>query len=161
MTAHPPADSTLKAFPKLKHQHVIVCGYGPVGRLVAGQLEAMDVDITIIDLNERTVQTQRGLKRRILHGDATSPETLRAAGIDRADALILTMPNEDAAHKACQVARSLCPNIFIAARTRYLSKGMLVTQAGADQVIVEEVVTAEAMQHAVVHNLMKLGKSKD
>jgi len=55
--------------------------------------------------------------------------------------------------EACRVARELNPDIFIAARTNFVSKGMLCTQAGADCVIIEEIVTAKAMQRAITERL--------
>ena len=83
----------------------------------------------------------------------SNPKVLTEAGVSLADALILTIPDEEAAVRACAVARKLAPRIFIAARTNHVSQGMVASQAGADEVIVEEVVTADAMQRAVMRKL--------
>lgn len=135
-------------------KHVIVAGYGPVGRVVVEELESAKVEITIIELNKSTVDRVIQQGRKAIYGDVTDPDALAEAGIVEADALILAVPNEDLAVKACQVARKLNPNIFIAARTNFLSKGLLATEAGADHVVIEEVVTAEAMQKAVYERLL-------
>lgn len=134
--------------------HVIVAGYGPVGRAVAEQLERADADVTIVELNTTTIERQQQLRKVCVFGDVSDEDTLRRAGIERADALILTVPDEDRALRACEVARRLNPHIFIAARTNFLSKGLLATRAGADEVIVEEVVTAEAMKQAVLRRVL-------
>ncbi|MEX0654085.1 MAG: NAD(P)-binding protein [Phycisphaeraceae bacterium] len=136
-------------------RRAIVAGFGPVGRMTAEQLERAGLQVTIVETNLATIERQLHLDRRVLFGDVTDPDILRRAGIDGADALILTIPNEAAAVAACEVARRLNPAIFIAARTSFLSQGLLATQAGADHVVVEEVVTAEAMQRAVVDRLLK------
>lgn len=131
----------------------IVAGYGVVGRLVALELERMGHRVTIIELNLGTIEKQLGLDKNVIYGDVTEPQTLTRAGIDKARALVLAVPNEEHAVAACRIARELNPDIFIAARTNFVSKGMLCTQAGADCVIVEEVVTAKAMQQAVSDQL--------
>ena len=135
-------------------KHVIVAGYGPVGRVTVDALEAAGLVVTIIETNPATVQRVSGQGKRIVLGDVTSREALIDAGIDTAVALILAIPNEDVAVAACQVARELHPDIFISARTNFLSKGMLATRAGADHVVVEEVVTAQAMQEGVMKRLL-------
>jgi len=135
-------------------RRVVVAGFGPVGRVVAEQLRGAGVEVTIIDMNERTIATQSGLGLRAVLGDASDPAVLTAAGIAEADALILAIPNEDAAVKACGEARKLAPSLFIAARTNFVSRGLLATKAGADHVTIEELVTAEAMRKAVVKHFL-------
>jgi len=135
-----------------KYQKIIVAGYGPVGRTVVEELENQGMAVTIIDLNPITIKTQSGLGKKILHGDITDPAVLTAAGIHEADALILTVPDEKAVIQACVEARQLAPDIFISARTNHASKAMLATQAGANQVTVQEVVTARAMQEGVIQH---------
>ncbi len=137
------------------HHRAIVVGFGVVGRMVALELERQGLDVTIVELNLDTIEKQLGLNKNVIYGNVLEVETLKRAGIDRADVLILAVPNEEDAVQACKVARSLNPDIFIAARTNFVSKGMLCSQAGADCVIVEEVVTAQAMQKAVTDMLSK------
>lgn len=135
-----------------KYQKVIVAGYGPVGRTVVEELENQSMAVTIIDLNPATIQTQSNLGKTIVHGDITDPAVLKEAGILDADAIILTVPDEESVIRACAVARELAPDIFISARTNHVSKAMLATQAGADQVTVEEIITARAMQEGVIQH---------
>lgn len=132
----------------------IIAGYGPVGRTVESKLRDSGFDVVIVDLNLDTIQKQLTLDRPVVYGSCTEADTLHKAGIERADALILAIPNEEAAIEACRIARALNPRIFIAARTNFLSRGMLASQMGADAVVVEEVVTAEAMQKAVVEHFI-------
>ncbi len=135
------------------HHRAIVVGYGVVGRMVALELERRGMNVTIVEMNLNTIEKQLNLDKKVCYGDVLAPDTLTRAGIDSADVLVLAVPNELDAVNACRVARELNPDIFIAARTNYVSKGMLATQAGADCVIVEEIVTAKAMQDAVIEKL--------
>jgi ribosome-associated translation inhibitor RaiA len=136
----PPANGAKK--------HVIIAGFGPVGRRLADILGEAGVPVTIIDSNARTVGTQESLGRSIVHGDTTDPGVLVAAGLRDAVALAITIPDGEAASRASQVAKSLSPAVFIAARTRHLSEALRATQLGADAVTVEELVT-EQMATAV------------
>ncbi len=139
--------------------HVIVAGYGPVGRVVAERLEKAGLTVAVVDLNPKTIAQQMRVRRHVVYGDVSDPAVLEQVGIRDAIALILAIPDEAAAVRACSVARKLSPNIFIAARTNYLSKGLLPTPAGADHVVVQEVVTAEAMKQAVMDYLVENRKA--
>ena len=136
-------------------RRAIIAGYGPVGRFVADRLEKAGFELTLIELNEATVERQRAMGRTAVFGDCTDPAVLEAAGIRDADALILSIPVDDKVIEACGVARKLSADIFISARTNHMSKGMLARHAGANDVVVEEIVTAEAMQKSVVAQLME------
>ena len=133
-----------------QQRRVIVAGYGPVGRVIIDNLEEAGIDVTIIELNPNTVENQSRLGRSIIHGDAANPSVLERAGIGKADALIVTIPDQDAAVRACSVARQLVPDIYIAVRTKHLSRSFLAAEAGADHVTSEEIAVAEQMQRAVM-----------
>ncbi len=146
-----PADahaSAPQAIP-VRHRRVIIAGYGLVGRVVADALTAKGADATIIDMNPATVQTQGRLGRRIVFGDVSNPDVLESAGLHEADALILTIPDEEIVLRACQEARKLNPSVIIIARTNYVSKGMVATGLGANHVVIEELATAESMEKII------------
>lgn len=128
----------------------IVAGFGPVGRLVAEGLADAGFEVTILEANLQTVEQQKMLGRKIIFGNACVADDLIAAGVETADTLVLTMPNEDDALVASRTAHAIRPEVFISARTNFVSKGMLAMQNGADHVVVEELVTAEAMREAIV-----------
>ncbi|MEM7624990.1 MAG: NAD(P)-binding protein [Planctomycetota bacterium] len=145
MSADPPP-------PSRDTRSAIVVGFGPVGRLVAEGLADAGFEVTILEANLKTVEEQKLLGRKMILGNACVADDLIAAGLETADTLVLTMPNEDDALVACQTAHAIRPEVFISARTNFVSKGMLAMQNGADHVVVEELVTAEAMRDAVVRH---------
>ncbi len=134
-------------------RRVIVAGYGPVGRVVAEQLTRDGVSVKVIELNLSTIERQLNLDKSVIYGDVCDPKILERAGIHEAEALVVTIPDAQAALRACRVARSLAPKIVIALRVNHLSEGLEAKQAGADEVIVEELVTAQAMRDAVCSRL--------
>lgn len=133
----------------------IVAGFGPVGRAVADALARRGLAVTIIEINPQTVQRQFGLGRSVVYGDARNPEVLDQAGIHHAAVVVLTVPDEDAVLAACRTARALNPAVFIAARANTVSKGMMARELGADDVVIEELVTAEAMAGQVIDGLTR------
>lgn len=115
--------------------HVIIVGFGLAGRCVADLLDTEKIPYVIIEMNPATVATQAALGRRIFHGDVADASLLAEAGLASASILALTIPDEDAVLAATSLARRLRPEIYIIARTQYASKGMAVSQLGADDVI--------------------------
>ena len=140
-------------------RRVIIAGYGPVGRAVAQQLDHDGVNVKVIELNLSTIERQLDLDKSIIYGDVSDPNILKQAGIHNAEAIVVTIPDAQAAIHACRVARALAPKIIIAVRVNHLSEGLKAKQAGADEIIVEEWVTAQAMQEAVCDRLKRLDDS--
>lgn len=132
---------------------VVIAGYGPVGRHMAERFTALGVPFTVIDLNPTTIAKQTKLGRAMVFGDVTNTEVLESAGVSHADAVVLTIPDEEATLAACAIIRRMNPEAFIAARTNYLSRGIQARSAGADAVVVEEIATAEAMEREVLGKL--------
>ena len=71
-----------------RHRAVVI-GYGPTGRTVVRLLRANGIVPTVVDLNMDTVRSLQQDGIDAIYGDATRPETLEAAGVARADSLIL------------------------------------------------------------------------
>lgn len=134
-------------------KRMIIAGFGPVGRAVADSLAGRGIDITLVDTNPETVRSQSRLGRSIIHGDATDPDILVAAGVGSASAIVITVPDPDTALRACRAARALSPGIFIATRTGHLRQAMHAHQVGVDSITIEEIATAEAMARVVADRL--------
>jgi CPA2 family monovalent cation:H+ antiporter-2 len=149
------------ATPVRRPRRVIIAGFGPVGRTLADRFEVQRVRTTIIELNPSTVKRQYTLGRTVVYGDATNREVLEQAGIHDADAIILTIPDDEATMRACQLARELNPHIFIAARASFLSGKFTAMTLGADSVTVEEVATATAMEREVLDALSRWLAKRD
>ena len=143
-----PANARLR--PSDRAKHVIIAGYGPIGRLIAEELERAGINYTVVELNPATVQEQSRRGRRVIFGDVGNLEVLESAGIGDADALVLTIPDEEAVLRTCAVARRRAPEIFIAARTRVVSKKAGLMEVGADSVTVDEMSAALTMLRAVM-----------
>ena len=112
--------------------HVIICGWGRVGRVVADQLSAHGLEFVVVDVDEERLQ---GIGYPSLVGDATDDDVLRAAGIDRARALVCVMSNDAADLYVTLSGRALNPSLFIVGRVRVADSEEKIRRAGADRVI--------------------------
>lgn len=114
------------------HDHVIVCGWGRVGRTIAAYLSGANRPLVVVDRDGDRVAD---CGHPTVIGDATDDGVLRAAGIEHAGALIAAL-NTDADNLYVTLSgRSLRPDLFIVARARVESAEPKLLQAGADRVV--------------------------
>ena len=117
------------------HNHVILCGYGRIGREIAEQLSAESIDTLVVEMDpDRSAEAiQRGL--RVLQADATLDETLQEAGIGHCRALVAALPSNAANLYVILSARGLAPRLRLIARADSGEAEAKLRLAGADQVV--------------------------
>ncbi len=129
------------------HGHVVLCGWGRVGRAVAADLEREGRHVVVVDSDPTRVAN---VTMPTIVGDATLDTTLRAAGIERAHALIAALA-EDADNLFVTLSgRSLNPALFIVARARQDESIGKLARAGADRVVNPQELGAARMAGFVV-----------
>jgi voltage-gated potassium channel len=111
--------------------HVVVCGWGRIGRRAAVDLAAAGRDVVVIDRDEAV----RDAPVPFIVGDATDDAVLAAAGLGRASTLIAVLNGDSDNVYLTLSARDLRPDIFIIARARVESAEARLLQAGADRVV--------------------------
>lgn len=112
--------------------HVIVCGWGRVGRVVADHLTARGIEFVVLDVDADRLA---GVPFPAIVGDATDDAVLREAGINRARALVAVMSNDASNLYVTLSGRSLNPRLFIVGRARVVDSEEKIRRAGADRVI--------------------------
>ncbi|MEK6702838.1 MAG: cation:proton antiporter [Planctomycetota bacterium] len=138
--------------------HVVVAGFGPAGRAVADRLEIAGVTVTVIELNAKVVERQAQMgKRKVVFGDATNTEVLESAGVRTAAAVVITVPDEEAALRATGAVKAMNPGVYVVTRTSFLAGSFRAQQLGADHVTVDEVAVAETLQREVLQRLKARG----
>jgi len=117
------------------HNHVILCGYGRIGREIAEQLTRENVPLLVVemDVERREAAEERGLA--VLMADATLDETLLDAGIHRCRALVAALPNNASNLYVVLSARGMAPNCRLIARSDSEEAERKLRLAGADQVV--------------------------
>ena len=118
--------------------HVVVFGFGLGGRLLTRALKDIGQRYVVVELNAATVREGREAGEPILYGDASHPEALAAARIDRALAVVAMLSDPDASLRLTRVVRSLAPSVPVVVRTRYRAEAERLQEAGATLAVAEE-----------------------
>jgi voltage-gated potassium channel len=114
------------------NDHVIVCGWGRVGRAIARELVAMDAEAIVIDNDPERLQD---VPHPVLLGDATEDDVLERAGVRRARAVVAALSTDAGNLFVTISARALKPDLFIVARVRVEDNEAKLRRAGADRVV--------------------------
>jgi voltage-gated potassium channel len=122
--------------------HVIICGWGRVGRALARYVTGAGTDVVVVD---RDADRLAACPYPSVHGDATLDEVLRDAGIGRARVLAAAL-NTDADNVYVTITgRAMSPDLFIISRARVQSSEDKLARAGANRVVNPQSLGGERM----------------
>jgi len=122
--------------------HIIVCGYGRMGRSICQRLRQSRSRLVVIDQNtQKTAQAEKDGCLYVL-GDASEESVLRDAGIERAGGLVAVLDTDAANVYVTLIARGLNPQVFIAARAEQIESESRLLRAGANKAICPQVIGA-------------------
>lgn len=127
--------------------HVVLCGLGRVGRAVAADLSRSGREVVVVDADASRVVD---IDLPAIVGDATDDAVLRAAGIERASALVAALAGDAENLFVTLTGRALRPDLFIVARARAEESIAKLTRAGADRVVNPQELGAARMSSFVV-----------
>ncbi len=128
--------------------HVIVCGFGRVGRSATRYLLDRGHRVVLVDTDETRLA---GLTEPSVHGDAASDDVLRAAGIDRARALVCALDTDADTTYATLSARALRPDLVIISRARTLGSKEKLVLAGATRAVNPQLIGGRRMASFALH----------
>ncbi len=119
--------------------HVIVCGYGRNGKQACEQLKIHNRSFVVVEKKPELIdQIRNDNKTLYVEGDATRDEILIDAGINHANALITTLPDDADNVFVVLTARGLNANLKIISRASEDSSFNKIKRAGADNVIMPD-----------------------
>lgn len=133
--------------------HYIIAGFGRVGQRVATQLEAADKAFVVLDNNLAVIAVARERGLLYLEADATSDHDLRAAGIERAEALLACADSDVKNVYITLSARSLNPDLYIVARASDSDAERNLYNAGASRVVSPYTMAGNRMAHLALQPL--------
>ncbi len=134
--------------------HVIIVGYGVNGRNLARMLGRVGIPFIVLEMNPDAVRTERKRGRPIMYGDATRPEILKLARIDRARVLVLAISDAGATRSAVDLARRLNRELHIVVRSRYVQEVAALRAVGTDEVVPEEFETSIEISSRVLRRYL-------
>jgi CPA2 family monovalent cation:H+ antiporter-2 len=130
--------------------HVIICGYGPVGRNLREALAKCGIDHLVVELNADTVKSLQREGVKVLFADARQPEVLEMAAVGRARSIAFTFPDAESAIAGTRLAREKNPEILVYARAKFSAEAHELREAGVNQVFHDERESGAAMMKSIV-----------
>lgn len=140
-----------EGFPKKRHGHVIIVGFGLNGRNLAKVLKEAEIPYIVLEMNSDTVREMKKKGEPIYYGDGTSRELLHKLGIEKAKLLVIAISDPASTRGIVSIARHENPDIYIIVRTRYLVEVDDLRMLGANEVIPEEFETSIEIFSRVLH----------
>jgi voltage-gated potassium channel len=131
--------------------HVIICGYGRIGQMLARELQAGKCDFVVVERGDGRMTAAREGGFLSLQGDATDEDVLRLAGVSRARALATVLPDDAANVFITLSARSINRDLTIIARGEAATTESKLIQAGADRVVLPTRIGAERMAELLLY----------
>ncbi|MBW4481836.1 MAG: NAD-binding protein [Tildeniella torsiva UHER 1998/13D] len=131
--------------------HVIICGFGRIGQLVARKLKRDRQPFIIVDNDPERVALAQEQGYLMHQGNATDETALEAAGIHRAKSLATVLPNDAANVFITLTAREMNPALMILARGEMPSTEKKLRLAGANHVVLPASISALRMAHLISH----------
>ena len=118
-------------------RHVVICGFGRSGQHLAKMLEQEGIGYVALDVDPDLVREAAAAGDSVVFGDAARRETLVAAGVRRAAALVITYADTASALKVMHHAQELRPSLAVIVRTQDDHDLDKLMQAGATEVVPE------------------------
>ncbi|MEM9003175.1 MAG: NAD-binding protein [Cyanobacteria bacterium P01_F01_bin.86] len=131
--------------------HVIICGYGRIGQMVAKQLKAAHQPFVIVDNNPDRIELAREQSYLMYQGNATDEMNLQAVQIDKARTLATVLPDDAANVFITLTAREMNPGLTILARGELPSTEKKLRLAGANHVVLPATISGARMAHLITN----------
>ncbi|PAX52185.1 cation:proton antiporter domain-containing protein [Brunnivagina elsteri] len=136
--------------------HVVVCGYGRVGKNLVKLLQQHDFPVVVIDQSESRVQQLRDAKIPYVYGNCVSFHVLETAGVNYAKGMAIALPDPMSSRMSLKRALELSPELDIVVRANNNKSIEVFYQLGAREVVQPEF---EASLEMATHLLTDLGLS--
>ena len=115
--------------------HVVICGLGRLGSLVAQNLEAQGIPYSAIDLNPAIAGQYRRRGQHVINGSVSSEVVLEAAGVGRARIMVISTGDFASTWVAAQHALKMNPDLDIVVRVRWRDEAERFIRLGVRGVV--------------------------
>jgi CPA2 family monovalent cation:H+ antiporter-2 len=144
--------------PAVLSGHVVLVGYGRVGRRVAATLRGRQVPIVVIEEIRELVEELRASGIPAVSGDAGEAAVLVQGHVARASVLVVAVPDTSRVRRMVEIARTLNPPIEILLRTHSDEEAALFTRENLGRVFMGEEELASAMAVFALGRLEETGR---
>lgn len=134
-------------------EHVLIVGYGRVGRRIGEALIERGIPIVVAEQNREVVEQLRSRGIPAVSGDASDPAVLIQAHVHRAHLLVIATPDTFRARKMIEIARTLKPDVETLVRTHSDEEAELLRKEQAGMVFIGEHELALSMTRHVLERM--------
>jgi CPA2 family monovalent cation:H+ antiporter-2 len=137
-----------------RQNHVVVCGYGRVGRNIVRLLLDHHYPVLVIDQSEQAAEKLRDAGIPYIYGNATSIPVLEKAAVDQAKGMAITLPDAMSTRLCLKRALEFAPDLDVVVRANRDADIEVLYQLGAREVVQPEF---EASLELSTHLLIGMG----
>ncbi len=141
-------------------RHVMICGFGRVGRHLAAELEREAVPFVVVDDSDEKIEEVESLGYLFVNGDATAEHVLEDAGIGRATAVVACVNTDADNVLVALTAKGMVPGLTVIGRVKADENEAKLLRAGADRVIAPSTIggkrIAQLLTRPVVADFLEL-----
>jgi voltage-gated potassium channel len=130
--------------------HIIICGYGRVGRRVAEEFRSSAFDYVVVDFTQEALEAAREHGDLIVEGNGTNDESLEEAGLPYARGLVAASDDDADNLYIVLSARAARPDLMIVARASNADAAKKLKLAGADRVVEPYLAAGRMMANLVL-----------
>ena len=141
-------------------KHVIVCGYGRVGKNTVAFLQDLGINCVAIELDSDLVKQAAAAKEPVSFGDADSLKLLQACGLSKAAMVVVSMSDFNTASKIVRRIRAVDIELPIIVRARKEIHLFELYQAGASDVIADQFDTSQMLSREILERFHLLGANQ-
>jgi len=133
--------------------HVIVVGYGRVGKRIFEQFTKQGITVVVIDYSRERIEDLREHGHIALAGDGSQPAMLIKAGVARAAAVFVAAPDSTSVRNATEAVRALNPTVEIVMRTHSKEESQFMDAIALGRAFFGEQELADSMVSPVLNRL--------
>jgi CPA2 family monovalent cation:H+ antiporter-2 len=132
--------------------HVVICGYGRVGKYIGRALQMSNVPFLVVDYNQHTLASLRGAGIQTVYGDPADKDVLDYAQVDLAKSVVIAIPDRHTQEMIIGNALSLNRRIKIICRTHHEEDQRHLKSLGVQTVIQPEFEAALTVVNKLLHD---------
>jgi monovalent cation:H+ antiporter-2, CPA2 family len=118
-----------------QENHVVVCGYGQVGRNIVRLLRDHQYPVVVVEQSEQAIQELREAEIPYVYGNAVSLHVMEAAGVGRAKGMAIALPDPMSTRLCLKRALEITPDLDVVVRAGQDKDIELLYQLGAREVV--------------------------
>ena len=118
--------------------HIIICGFGRVGKWVGRVLTAMNIPFVVIDYNQDVIGSLQKQNTPVIYGDSAEQNILDQANLKNARAIVVTIPDRLTQEEVISYAQTVAPNASIFARAHNDNDAKILARFNIERIIQPE-----------------------